>query len=70
MEVIKTVKKDLTLKEARVMEGQIVDECGEVVNVAKIAEQLYGEDGVFKLSLTASTKEEIELDIDDVEDEE
>lgn len=67
MEIIKTIKKDLTLKEARVMEGQIVDECGEVVNVAKIAEQLYGEDGVFKLSLTASTKEEIELDIEDEE---
>lgn len=70
MEVIKTVKKDLTIKEARVMEGQIVDECGEVVNVAKIAEQLYGEDGVFKLALTASTKEEIEINIDDIEDEE
>lgn len=64
MEVIKTIKKDLTIKEARIMEGQIVDECGEVVNVAKIAEQLYGEDGVFKLALTASTKEEIEINVD------
>ena len=70
MEVIKTVKKDLTIKEARVMESQIVDECGEVVNVAKIAEQLYGEDGVFKLTLTASTKEEIDINIEDEGDEE
>jgi hypothetical protein len=51
------------------MEGQIVDECGEVVNVAKIAEQLYGEDGVFKLALTASTKEEIEINIEEDDEE-
>jgi hypothetical protein len=69
MEVIKTIKKDLTIKEARIMEGQIVDECGEVVNVAKIAEQLYGEDGVFKLALTASTKEEIEINIEEDDEE-
>ena len=47
---------------------EYVDENGEIVDIIGAISKIYGEDVEFKLTLTRSTSEE--LDIDDINDEE
>ena len=62
MEIKRSIKTDMVAKECYVDDnGIIIDECGAEIDVAKIARSLYA-DGAFKLTLTRSTSEEIELD--------
>ena len=60
MEIKKTIKTDMVLKDARLVDGNIVDDSGEVVNLVEVISKIYGEDE-FKLTLTRSTSEEVEL---------
>jgi hypothetical protein len=60
MEIKKTIKTDMVLKDARLVDGNIVDDSGEVVNLVEVISKIYGEDE-FKLALTRSTSEEVEL---------
>ena len=62
MEIKRSIKTDVIAKECYVDDnGIIIDEGGQEIDVAKIARSLY-EDGAFKLTLTRSTSEEIELE--------
>ena len=65
MEIKRTVKTDMVLKNARVLNGNVVDEDGEIVELIDAIEKIYG-DNEFKLTLTRSTSEEV--DIEDVEE--
>ena len=66
MEIKKTVKMDMVLKNARVEDGILIDENGEEISITEVASKLYG-DGEFKLTLTRSTSEEV--DINDIDEE-
>ncbi len=68
MDVKRTIKTDMILKNAVLAGGEIVDENGEIVDIIGAISKIYGEDVEFKLTLTRSTSEE--LDIDDINDEE
>ena len=68
MEIKRTVKTDMVIKTARVEENFLIDENGEEINVVEVARKLYGDGSEFKLTLTRSTSEE--LDINDINDEE
>lgn len=68
MNVKKTTKVDMLLKEARIVDGEIIDENGEVVDLIAAIQKVYGEDVEFKLTLTRSTSEEIDVEV--LEDEE
>ncbi len=61
MEIKRTVKTDMIIKTARVEENFLIDENGEEINVIEVARRLYGDGSEFKLTLTRSTSEEIEL---------
>lgn len=71
MEIKRSIKTDVVVKTARVVDNSLVDEDGEVINIIDVASKLYG-DGEFKLTLTRSTSEEVdieeieEVDIDDL----
>lgn len=71
MDIKKSTKMDVVLKQARLVDGKIIDDNGEVVNLTEVICKIYGEDE-FKLTLTRSTSEEVdieemeEIDIDDV----
>ena len=71
MDIKRTVKTDMVLKNARLVDGKIIDEDGEVVSLMEAISKIYGEDE-FKLTLTRSTSEEVdieeveEVDIDDL----
>ena len=67
MEVKRTIKTDLVLKNARLINGKIIDEDGEVVSLPEAISKIYGEDE-FKLTLTRSTSEEVDIeDVDEVD---
>ncbi len=72
MDIKRTVKTDIIAKEARVIDNSIIDDNGEVLNLVDIVKKIYGEDVEFKLTLTRSTSEEVdieeveEVDIDDL----
>lgn len=66
MDIKRTVKTDIIAKEARVIDNSIIDDNGEVLNLVDIVKKIYGEDVEFKLTLTRSTSEEV--DIDEVEE--
>lgn len=66
MEIKRTIKTDMTIKTARVEENTLIDENGEIINIIEVARKLYGEGEEFKLTLTRSTSEEV--DIEDVEE--
>lgn len=68
MDVKRTIKTDMILKNAVLADGEIVDENGEIVDIIGAISKIYGENVEFKLTLTRSTSEE--LDIDDINDEE
>lgn len=65
MEIKKTIKTDMVIKTARVEDNTLIDENGEIINLTEVARKLYG-DGEFKLTLTRSTSEEV--DIEDIEE--
>ena len=65
MEIKKTIKTDMVIKTARVEDNTLIDENGEIINITEVARKLYG-DVEFKLTLTRSTSEEV--DIDEVEE--
>ena len=62
MEIKRTIKTDMVLKNARVINGNVVDEDGEIVDLTEAIFKIYGEDVEFKLTLTRSTSEELELE--------
>ena len=64
--VKKTTKTDMMLKNARLVEGQIIDEDGEIVDLMEVIQKVYGQDTEFKLTLSRSTSEE--LDINELEE--
>lgn len=71
MNIKKTVKTDMVIKEAKLFNGKIIDEDGNVIDLIETIEKIYGEEVEFKLTLTRSTSEEIdieELDEVDIED--
>lgn len=71
MNIKKSSKIDMVLKDAKVINGKIVDEDGVIVDLPEVFTKIYGEDVEFKLSVTRSTSEEIDIDeINDEEDEE
>lgn len=67
MDIKRTVKTDMVLKNARLVEGNVVDEDGAIVDLTEAIQKIYGEDVEFKLTLTRSTSEE--LDIEELEEE-
>lgn len=67
MIVKKSTKTDVILKQGRVIDGNIVDDDGVVVDLVDTILKTYGEDMEFKLTLTRSTSEEI--DVEDLEEE-
>ena len=68
MEIKKTIKTDMTIKTARVEDNTLIDENGEVINITEVARKLYGEGNEFKLTLTRSTSEEVDIDeIDEID---
>lgn len=62
MDIKRTVKTDIIAKEARVIDNSIIDDNGEVLNLVDIVKKIYGEDVEFKLTLTRSTSEEVDID--------
>lgn len=61
MEIKRTIKTDMVLKNARLLDGNVVDENGEIVNLTEAISKIYGEDE-FKLTLTRSTSEEVDIE--------
>lgn len=71
MEIKRTIKTDMVLKNAKVINGKVVDEGGEIVDLTEAITKIYGEDVEFKLTLTRSTSEEIDIEeIDEIDIEE
>jgi hypothetical protein len=66
MEIKKTVKYDGKLKGVHIIEGKLVDDNGEIIDILDILTKAYGEKP-FDLSTTTKTEEII--DIDDMEEE-
>lgn len=62
MEVKRTIKTDMVLKNARVVDGNVIDEEGEIVELIEAISKIYG-DNEFKLTLTRSTSEEIDVEV-------
>ena len=71
MNIKKSVKMDAVLKDARLINGNIIDDTGEIVDLMDIIKKIYGEDE-FKLTLSRATSEEVdieeleEIDVDDL----
>lgn len=61
MEIKRTIKTDMVLKNARLLDGNVVDENGEIVNLTEAIAKIYGDDE-FKLTLTRSTSEEVDIE--------
>ena len=68
MEVKRTIKTDMVLKNARVIGDNVVDEDGEIVDLVEAISRIYGEDVEFKLALTRSTSEEIDINVSEDEE--
>ena len=68
MEIKRTIKTDMVLKNAIVINGNVIDEDGEIVDLTDAIFKIYGEDVEFKLTLTRSTSEEIDIENIDLED--
>ena len=71
MNIKKSVKMDAVLKDARLINGNIIDDTGEIVDLMDIIKKIYGENE-FKLTLSRATSEEVdieeleEIDVDDL----
>lgn len=71
MEIKRSIKTDVVVKEARIVENSIIDEVGEIIDIIDVARKLYGEGEEFKITLTRSTSEEVDIEPDeevDIED--
>lgn len=64
MELKKTVKYDGKIKGLHMVEGQLVDQNGEVIDILSVLQKAYGETP-FDLSTTTKTEETINLDEED-----
>lgn len=64
LEVKKTTKYDGKLKSIRVIDGNIVDENGEVIDLISALSRAYGEN-MFDLSTTSKEEEIIDIEPDD-----
>lgn len=65
MDIKFTNKRDVVLKSAHLVDGVIVDDCGEEINIIEVIQKVFGEDD-FKLTLTKSTNKDVELgDLED-----
>lgn len=62
MEIKRSIKTDVVIKTARVVENSLIDEDGEVIDIIDVASKLYGEGEEFKLTLTRSTSEEVDIE--------
>lgn len=62
MDIKRTIKTDMVLKNAKVLDGKVIDEDGVVVELVDAISKIYGEDVEFKLTLTRSTSEELEIE--------
>ena len=62
MEIKRTVKTDMVLKNAKLVDGNVVDDSGEIIDLVEVIQKIYGEDVEFKLTLTRSTSEEIDIE--------
>ena len=60
MELKKTTKYDVKAKALRVIEGNIINEDGEIVDIVAMFEKAYG-DSQFDLSTTAKIEEVFDL---------
>ena len=68
MELKKTVKYDGKIKAVHIVDGNIVDSDGVVINLVSILEKAYGEN-LFDISTTTKTEEIIDIDEEvDIED--
>jgi len=65
MEVKKTTKYDGKLKGVRIVNNNIVDADGEIIDLVSVLSKVYGDNG-FDLSTTC--KEEEIIDVDDAEE--
>lgn len=65
IEVKKTVKYDGKLKGIRIVDNNIVDADGEIIDLVSALSKVYGE-GFFDLSTTA--KEEEFIDVEDIQE--
>ena len=65
MDIKRSIKTDVVLKDARLIDGNIIDDNGEIVDLMDVISKIYGEDE-FKITLTRSTSEEV--DIEEVEE--
>ena len=61
MDIKRSIKTDVVLKDARLIDGNIIDDNGEIVDLMDVISKIYGEDE-FKITLTRSTSEEVDLD--------
>ena len=66
MELKKTVKYDGKLKGLHMVDGQLVDMDGEIIDILDIFEKAYG-DKPFDMSTTTKTEEIIDLDDEDTD---
>lgn len=64
MELKKTVKYDGKIKGLHMVEGQLVDQNGEIIDILSVLQKAYGETP-FDLSTTTKTEETINLDEED-----
>lgn len=62
MDIKRVVKTDIIAKEAKVIDNSIIDDNGEVLNLIDVVKKIYGENVEFKLTLTRSTSEEVDID--------
>ena len=68
MEIKKTTKYDGKLKNLTIVDNEVIDENGEVLDLVKYLAKAY-EGRSFDLSTTAKAEELIEIEIDEEEDE-
>lgn len=61
VEVNITTKTDISAKGCSIIDGQIVDNDGVIINIIEILEKAYG-DAPFDLKSTKSIKESIEIE--------
>ena len=61
MELKKTVKYDGKMKGLHMVDGQLVDQNGEIIDILSVLHKAYGETP-FDLSTTTKTEETINLD--------
>lgn len=68
IEVKETIKRDGKLKGCHIVNGNLVDSDGEVIDIITVLSKIY-EDKFFDLSVTTKSEESIDIDEEvDIED--